>query len=432
MPKLIINWWKQLTGTVTPVPNKNSIIKLIPAALLTDETVAIHNVPTSSDVQYMCQIVEKLGWSVEWFNDNSSIRINCSWVHNYVIDAELSDKMKASVMFLWPLLIRFGKAEMPSPQWCKLWTRPLDVLIDNMIAMGADYKHENGNYSLSTTWLTWTEVRQRFPSVTWTENLIILAARTPGTTIIYNAACEPHTQDLCNMLVSMGAKINGIGSNRLEIQWVDRLSWTERTVVSDHLDVWGYIAAAAMTWGEVTIENACTQHMGMIVQMMDKLGVSVDVDHQNNRITVPKEQELIIKKTIKWNIRRTHALQRPLIPPDFVHVCVVVALKAEWQAVFDNLFYEYGFFFVQELAKMKANIVLANPTTVITSWPTDFKASESIVCSDIIQASYGLMLAALAAPWRSVLNAVTPLFRRFPDFVEKFTSLGAEMELVDE
>lgn len=202
-------------------------------------------------------------------------------------------------------------------------------------------------------------------------------------------------------------------------------------MVSDHLDVGGFIAAAAMTHGDVTIENACVEHMGLIVKMMENLGVRVNIDAANNTIHVPSDQELVIKKTSKGHPWRTHAWAWPLLPPDFVHSCVVLALKSEGQAIFDNLFYEYGFFFVQELAKMKANIVLANPVTVITTGPTVFKPAN-LICSDIIQASYGLLLAALSAEGTSTLNAIFPLFRRFPNFIDKFNSLGAQMELVEE
>lgn len=156
---------------------------------------------------------------MEFFNNNTSLRLNCSKVHDFSIDAELSDKMKASVMFLGPLLVKFGKAQMPTPQGCKLGTRPLDAIIENMIAMGAKYRHEEGTYHLEAKdGLKATDVRQWFPSVTGTEILILVAAKTPGKTIIRNAACEPHTQELCRFLNAMGAKITGIGSNTLEIQ----------------------------------------------------------------------------------------------------------------------------------------------------------------------------------------------------------------------
>lgn len=429
MPKLIVHGGKKLHGTVTPVANKNSIIKLIPAALLTDDDVIIHNTPKTSDVGYMLEIFEKLGGQYSWIDD-SSIKLNASTVNSYEIDAVLSDKMKASVMFLGPLLVRFGKAEMPTPQWCKLGTRPLDAFIGNMEKMGAVFAHESGTYSFTCPQLQATKVRSREPSVTGTENLILLAVRTPGTTTIYNAACEPHTQDLCNMLVSMGAQIQGIGSNLLTITGVERLHGTDWTVISDHLDVAGLIAAAAITGGEITINHAVVSHMGLMLETYAKLGIQTIVDEQHDTITVPSKQSRQIEKTIKGDIMTIRAQPWPMLPMDIIHTFAVTALACEWSAIFMNIGYEYARFFVEELAKMKARTVMADPHRIITFGPTQFKAAN-LVCSDIIQASYGLLLAALAAEGTSTLNAITPLFRRFPNFVEQFRSLGAEIELVD-
>ena len=158
--------------------------------------------------------------------------------------------------------------------------------------------------------------------------------------------------------------------------------------------------------------------------------IVINQDLENDTIHIPWGQTPHIKKKVKGTIFDVKAMQRPFFPPDLIHTAVVVALKAEWQAMFHNLMYEYGFFFVQELSKMKANIILANPVSVITTWPTDFKPAK-LVCSDIIQASYGLLLAALAAPGETTLTAVTPLFRRFPNFVEQFNSLWADLKLVE-
>lgn len=429
MPKLIIHGGKKLQGTVTPVPNKNSIIKLIPAALLTDEDIIIHNTPKTSDVWYMLEIVEKL-WGYYQRLSEDTIKINASGTSSFEIDAELSDKMKASVMFLWPLLVRFGKAMMPTPQGCKLGTRPLDAFISNMEKMGAKFTHEKGMYGFEAHALHGTTVRSREPSVTGTENLILLAVKTPGTTVIYNAACEPHTQDLCNMLVAMGAKIQGIGSNLLTIEWVESLHGCEWTVISDHLDVAGFIAAAAMTGGEVTIKNAVTTHMDLMLETFAKLGIQTVVDRQADTIFVPSTQSRQIEKTIKWDLLMVRAQPWPMLPMDIIHTFAVTALSCEGSAIFMNIGYEYAWFFVEELAKMKWRTVMADPHRIITFGPTQWQPAN-ILCGDIIQAAYGLLLASLAAPGTSTLNAINPLFRRFPNFVEQFRSLGAEIELVD-
>lgn len=429
MPKLIVRWGKPLNGTVKPVPNKNSIIKLIPVALLTDEDLIIHNVPHTSDVWYMLEILEKLGGSYEWLSDDT-VKLNGKNVNSYNIDPFLSEKMKASVMYLGPLLTKMGKAMMPTPQWCKLGTRPLDAFIGNMEKMGAEFTHEWWNYWFAVKTLQWTKVWSREPSVTGTENLILLAVKTPGITKIYNAACEPHTQDLCNMLVAMGAKISGIGSNLLTIEWVSELHGTEWTVISDHLDVAGFIAAAAMTHGEILITDAVVEHMDLMLETFKKMWIQTIVDREADTIFVPAEQSRKIEKTIKGDLLMVRAQPWPMLPMDIIHTFAVTAMSCEWSAIFMNVGYEYAWFFVEELAKMKGRTVMADPHRIITFWPTD-RQPANLVCGDIIQAAYGLLLAALAAPGESTLNAVTPLFRRFPNFVEQFKKLGADIELIE-
>lgn len=429
MSKLIVHGWKPLHGTISPVPNKNSIIKLIPACLLTDEDMVIHNVPKTSDVGYMLDILALLWWTFERLND-SSVRINAKNVNSYEIDPVLSDKMKASVMFLWPLLVRFGKAMMPTPQWCKLWTRPLDAFVWNMEKMGATFTNQWGTYGFTVQKLQSTTVRSREPSVTGTENLILLAVKTAGTTTIYNAACEPHTQDLCNMLVAMGAQIEWIGSNLLRITGVDRLHGCERRVISDHLDVAWFIAAAAMTWGEITIQNAVTTHMDLMLETYSKLWINTIIDKQKDTIFIPSTQSRQIEKTLKWDLLMVRAQPWPMLPMDIIHTFAVTALSCEWSAIFMNIWYEYAWFFIEELAKMKWRTVMADPHRIITFGPTKWKGAN-IVSSDIIQAAYWLLLAALAADGTTTINAINPLFRRFPNFVEQFTALGAELELVE-
>lgn len=429
MTKMIIDGGVPLKGTVTPVANKNTILKLLPACLLTDDTVTIHNVPMNTDVKYLCQIIEKLGGTIEKQNNDTTLVVNCSKLHSYVLDADLSDKMKASVLLLGPLLVRFGKGEMPTPQGCKLGTRPLDAIIENMISLGAIYTHEHGTYRVETKGLQPKEVWQWFPSVTGTEILLMMAARIPGKTTIYNAACEPHTQELCHFLVAMWAKITGIWSNKIEVEGVEKLRGTEWTVDSDHLDVGGFIAAAVMTEGELTIQRAVTKHMSMILQVFEKIGVRVEVDTIKDEIFVPKQELGEMKKTVKGDFFEIQALPWPLYPADLIHVAVVLALKAKGSMMFRNSFYEYSFFFVQELAKMKAVAVLADPTKIVTFGWTKFKAAK-MVCPDIIQASYALIIAAFSAHGKSELLECDSVFRRYPNLVEQFSKLGGRVEIV--
>lgn len=417
----------QLNGEITPVPNKNSILKLIPAALLTEDTVVIHNVPKSSDVRGMLKIVKQLGGRVSYFNDGSSVRINASTLNTYEIDPDLSQKFKASVMFMGPLLLRFGKAYMPIPGGCKLGTRPLDAFLENMVSLGAKYVREKG-YFIEAEKLTASEITSWFPSVTGTENLIMMAVLVPGKTIIYNAACEPHTQDLCNFLVSMGAKIEGIGSNKLIIEGVEKLHGTEWTTISDHLDIGAYIAAAALTGSEITINNAIPNHMNLMLQVFEKVGIKVKIDSE--KIIVPKNQKLICQVTARGDIFEIFALPWPGLPQDFIQILMVCALKAEGSLILHNPFQEYGMFWIEELTKMKSKIIMADPHRVITFGPTDFQAAK-ITAPNIIQATMALFLASLGADGVSTLvDSDDALMRRYPDLVANFNKLGARIEKI--
>jgi UDP-N-acetylglucosamine 1-carboxyvinyltransferase len=429
MSKLIINGGKPLKGTIRPVANKNAILALIPAALLTDEDLILHNVPKTSDVKAMTALLKKMGAKVSFDEKEGTLKINCKNVHTWEMDPELSQSIKASTMFMGPLLTRFGKSSMPIPGGCKLGTRPLDSLIEDMVKLGAKYKRERG-YFLEANNLKGGEIWSWFPSVTGTENIALLAARTPGKTTIYNAATEPHVQELCKVLEVMGAKINGIGTNKLEIEGVEYLRGAEWTVSSDHLDVGGFIAGTVMTGGEITIEHAVTEHMGIILQVFEKLGVDVEVDKKTDSIFVPQRQRLEIAKTVRGDILDVKSFAWPLYPPDLIHVAVALGLFSQGSAIFHNTFYEYGFFFIEELAKMKATTVMADPHRIITFGPTEFKAAN-LVCPNIIQAGYALVLCALSAKGKSTITNVEPLYRRFAELEDQFKKLGADIRKED-
>lgn len=414
-----------LRGEVHPIPNKNSILKLIPAALLTDEPVTIHNVPDSTDFRLMLKLVRQLGGKVTYLNERKSVRIVASGVKTYEMDPELSQKVKSSVMFMAPLILRFGKAYMPIPGGCKLGTRPLDAFMSNMEMLGAKYHREKG-YFIEGENLKGGKIWSWFPSVTATENLIMLASLTPGVTEIYNAASEPHTQDLCNMLIAMGAKIEGIGSNRLLIEGVDKLKGTEWTVIPDHLDIGAYIASAALTNGEITIKDAIPEHMQYIIQAFEKVGVRVET--RGNDLFVGKDQKLVCETTVRGDIFEMFAMPWPGLPIDFMQIMIVTALKAEGSMILHNSFQEYGMFWIEELVKLKAKVVMADPYRVLTFGPTEFKGAK-IFAPNIIQATMGLFLASLSAVGETVLeDRSDSLLRRYPDLVSVYSKLGAKVE----
>jgi UDP-N-acetylglucosamine 1-carboxyvinyltransferase len=253
----------------------------------------------------------------------------------------------------------------------------------------------------------------------------MMAVLTPGLTEIYNAASEPHTQDLCNMLNAMGAKIYGIGSNRITIEGVSELHGVEWKVIPDHLDVGAYIAAAAMTGGEITIKDAIPEHMNMILQYFEKIGIKVKI--KDDSIIVNGNQKMECALTVRGDIMDVKTFAWPFLPPDFVHIAVVAALKAKGSMIFHNSYYEYGFFFIEEVAKMKAKMIMADPHRIITFGPTEFMGAK-IIAPNIIQATMALFLVALAAEGTTILeDAEDSLMRRYPDLIENYRKLGADI-----
>ena len=278
----------KIQGKVSPIPNKNSILKLIPATVLADEPITFHNVPKSSSVRIMLRIFRKLGGKVA-YTKKGTVRLDPTTLNKYTIPEELAKKERAPFVYLGPLLSKFKKAQVGDSGGCSLGDRPLDSIFQGLKALGVKIDKKRG-YRLQTSGLKGKNpIWLLEASVTGTENLILAAVKAQGKTVIYNAACEPHTQDLCNFLVSIGADIKGIGTNRLEITGVKNLSGGSWTVISDHIDIGGLIAAALITKGELKIENAISEHMNQILKNYEKLGAKFKI--KGNTLYVPPQSK---------------------------------------------------------------------------------------------------------------------------------------------
>lgn len=416
-----------LTGEIAPITNKNSILKLIPASLLTAEPVTIHNVPKTSDVRILLQIIRAIGGTVHYFNEGTSIKITNKNIQTPMIPSELSQRIRASLLFLGPLLARYGEAGIAETGGCKLGNRPIDTHFVNFKKMGAELNYFNGGYTLKQKQLQDTFIWQEEQSVTATENAILAAVLGKRTTVIYNAACEPHTQDLCHMLTSMGAVIEGIGSNQLTIQGVEALHGTEHTPIVEHLDVGTYIAAAAITNGEITIKNAIPEHMTQILTMYERVGVHVEI--RDSDIFVPQGQTLEIQPDMRGNLQKIDAQPWPGFPVDLLPIAIVLATQAEGSMLLHNKLYESGLGFVDQLIKMKAQLMVADPHRVVTLGKSNLKGCR-VQSPDIIQAGVALFLAALVADDTTTLTHADSITRRYPDIAESYRSLGANIEEV--
>ncbi|MEI6887450.1 MAG: UDP-N-acetylglucosamine 1-carboxyvinyltransferase [bacterium] len=425
MAKLIVHGGNPLKGTVIPAGNKNSILALIPATILCNAPVKFTNVPSSTSVRIMLEIYSKLGGKVTEI-DSKTFELDSTSLDKYTVDETLAIKERASYMFLGPLLKKFGTAEIVDAGGCRLGNRPVDTLFQGLIEMGVVFNQSDTKYSFSVNELTPKPVIWLLEaSVTGTENLILTATLCKGKTVIYNAACEPHVQDLCNFINSVGGNIKGVGTNRLEIDGVETLRGGSWNIISDHIDIGGLIVGAAITKGEVLIKNAIPEHMTQILKFFEKLNLKVEI--RGDDIFVPSNQDLYAKVNIKGDIDKINDLPWPGFPVDLVPEALTLALAARGSIRIYSTLYENQLMYVEELKKLGAQVIMADPHRVITFGATKFKPGN-IVSPEIIQCAYSMFLCCLAANGKSVINNVDSIYRRFPELVEQYASLGAKLE----
>lgn len=426
MSSIRIYGGRALKGEVTPMPNKNSILKLIPACVLASEPVTIHNVPKSPSVSILLQTFKALGGKVSYFNSNS-IRLDPREINKFDIPDELAMKERATLIFLGALLSKFNKASIKDSGGCKLGNRPLDTMFQGLESLGVEVDKNDG-YKLSTKGLKGNDVWLLEASVTGTENLIIASVKASGITVIYNAACEPHTQDLCNFLVSIGANIKGIGTNRLEITGVEYLSGGEWSVQPDHIDVGGLMVASAITNGEVLIKNCNPKSLTQIINNYAKLNLKVKIEGED--ILIPSNQNLYAKPNFKGDMDKINDQPWPGFPPDLIPQALILALKAKGSIrVYSNMYEVQLIELFAELFKMHAKFTLTNPNQIITFGQTEFIGSR-VNASTILQCTHALVLAGLSAKGVTVVENSDIIFRRFPELIQTFSSLGAKIEKI--
>lgn len=416
-----------LKGTVKPMPNKNSILKIIPAAVLLNGPVLIHNVPKSTSVRILLQIFKQLGGKVSYPKEGS-VRLDGTTINTSAIDEELAMKERSSFVFLGPLISRFGNASIKDGGGCKLGNRPLDAMFKGMVDMGVEIDKGEGYKLEAKKGLKGSNVWLLEASVTGTENLVLAAVKANGTTVIYNAACEPHTQDLCNFLNSVGAKIEGIGSNKLTITGVTELSGGEWNIPSDHIDIGGLIVMAAVTGGELLIKNAIPEHMTQVINNFAKLNLKVEV--RDKDIFVPANQKLKALPNFKGDVDKIKDEPWPGFPVDLIPQALILALKAEGNIrVYSNMYEVQLIELFAELFKMNSKMTLTNPNQIITFGPTEFKGTK-VNASTILQCTHALILAGLAAKGTTIVNDADIIYRRFPEIIPTLKRLGAKIEAI--
>lgn len=430
MNKFIIEGGHPLNGTITASGNKNAALKLLPACLLTDEPVILHNIPAIRDVQNTLLILQDLGAEVTELG-NGSWRIHAQEVRKTELDAQLAARIRASFVFSGPMLARLGEVTLPLPGGDVIGGRPLDTHIRGLEALGTVVSMtQRGIFRMTARPLRGAGyLLQPEASVTATENTIMAAVLAPGETVLDNAACEPHVRDLCHFLNQMGAKIEGIGSNRLTIQGVERLHGTEFRIGADFMEVGSFIGAAAITGGAIRICRADPHYLGMIHLVYGKLGVNFVIDGDD--VVVPANQPLEIQSALSGRVLEIKPMPWPGFPPDLMSILVVMATQARGSVLLHDWMYESRFFFVDHLNFMGARTVLCDPHRLMVQGPSPLYASPHGVPSPDIRAGMAMVLAALVAKGRSTINNIQQIDRGYERIEKKLGALGAHIQRVE-
>ena len=410
-----------LSGTVKASGNKNAALPCIAAALLTTEPVVLRNIPEIEDVQVMLEIYAALGGSVESQGPNA-FRLQMGGAVSPSIPVELAKKIRASILFAGPLLARTHKAVLPPPGGDVIGRRRLDTHFLALTELGAKVKTNNA-FTFSARSLKGADIFLDEASVTGTENAVMAAALAKGKTILTNAAGEPHVQDLCRMLVSMGAKIEGIGSNILTITGVGELSGCDFTIGADFMEVGSFIGLAAATGGDLHIQGTRPQDLRPAKVAFGKLGISWA--QEGTVIHVPKNQLMEVNNDLGGMIPKIDDAPWPGFPPDLTSIITVVATQVKGTVLIHEKMFESRMFFVDKLIAMGAHIVLCDPHRAVVSGPTRLHGSDLI--SPDVRAGMAMLIAALCANGRSVIRNVYQIERGYEHLVERLSALGAKI-----
>ena len=424
MEQFVIEGNVPLSGTITPSGNKNAALPLLAASLLTDQPLVLRNIPDIRDVQIMCHLLSDLGVDIAQVEPHT-LRLQASHIRKTDLDADLCRDIRASILLAGPALARLGHVELPPPGGDVIGRRRLDTHFLAFKKMGAEME-ANDRFRLRASQLTGADILLDEASVTATENAVMAAVVAHGTTILRNAASEPHVQDLCRCLVQMGARIEGIGSNMLTLHGVDKLNGTEFSIGADYIEVGSFIALAAITGGEALIENAAPEHLGMTQLMFDRLGVRWETRGQ--AVFVPRGQSLTVVPDLGGATPKIDDSPWPGFPADLMSIAIVIATQAAGTVLFHEKMFESRLYFVDKLIGMSARIVLCDPHRCIVQGPAWLRG-ERLESPDI-RAGMALLIAALAARGQSVIRNVGQIDRGYERVDEKIRALGGKIERV--
>ncbi|MFI5357458.1 MAG: UDP-N-acetylglucosamine 1-carboxyvinyltransferase [Opitutales bacterium] len=427
MADLIVNGGRPLSGTITPSGNKNAILPILCATLLTDQGVTLRNVPHITDVEKLVNFFVEQGSTVAWDRPAGVMTVDHSTFDVRRLNGEMPAGMRSSVLLFSPLLHRMKQLVLPpNAKGCSLGIREHDPHLEILARHGARISRRRGlTLSLAGRFRAgrhWPD----YMSVTATENFVMAAVLADGESVLINAASEPHVQDLCAALVALGAKIAGIGTSQLTVTGVARLRGGALTINTDHHEVVTFLALGAITGGEVRVKHAVPRHFDLINRSFAKLGVKIEYD--GDTALVRRRQKLVVTEPFTSNLLpKIEAAPWPYFPVDLLPCMIALAVRAQGTVMFWNKVYEGGFTWMSELSKFGAHVVVSDPHRITVFGAKPLRPA-TVEAPYIIRAAVALYMVAASIPGRSVVKNADTIKRAHPNFVENLRSLGAEVE----
>jgi UDP-N-acetylglucosamine 1-carboxyvinyltransferase len=421
--EFVIRGGKKLAGEVIASGNKNAALPLLAASLLTEEPLVLHNVPRIRDVETMLRLIQSLGVAASWIGPNS-VRLCAAKAAVRPLDKALCSEIRASILLAGPMLGRFGQVHLHPPGGDVIGRRRLDTHFLALRSLGAQVS-ANGQFDLVAHGLKGTDILLDEASVTATENAVMAAALAGGTTVLRNAASEPHVQDLCRCLIQMGARIENVGSNTLIIHGRERLGGAEFTLGADNIEVTSFIVIGALCGGErgLWIRKAGPEHLGMTRLVLRRLGIHFEV--HGSDVFVPGNQHLVVQPEFDGYMPKIDDNPWPAFPADAISLAIVAATQAEGSVLFHEKMFESRLYWVDKLIGMGARIVLCDPHRCVVQGPSRLRGDR--VQSPDIRAGVALVIAALCAEGESVIQNVGQIDRGYERFEEKLRALGADI-----
>ncbi len=435
MGSFVIKGGKKLTGDIYPQGAKNEALQILCAVLLTPEKVTIHNIPDISDVNKLIDLLASIGVKVEKLTESSysfqSDHIN----FDYFKTDEYRDKstsLRGSIMMIGPLLARFGKGYIPKPGGDKIGRRRVDTHFIGFEKLGAkfEFSHKENSYKVKGKNLKGAKMLLEEASVTGTANIIMAAVLAQGRTVIYNAACEPYIQQLCHMLVSMGASISGIGSNLITIDGVKELKGCEHRILPDMIEVGSFIGLAAMTGSEITIKDVSFENLGIIPNSFKRLGIQFE--KIGDDIFIPEQRHYQIETFIDGSIMTIADAPWPGLTPDLLSVMLVVSTQAKGSVLIHQKMFESRLFFVDKLIDMGAQIILCDPhRATVIGLNNQIQLRATNMTSPDIRAGVALLIAALSADGISTIHNIDQIDRGYQNIDTRLNAIGADIKRID-